>query len=86
MRKSHGNFKPSRPCGTTTCRHSTGQDKALSQSKNAPAYDARGMLYQLTGVDLVAIPGLHASTVQTMVAEIGLDMGSGPTRRRSVPG
>jgi transposase len=25
-------------------------------------------------VDLVAIPGLHASTVQTIVAEIGLDM------------
>ena len=54
------------------------QDKALSHSKNAPAYDARGMLYQLTGVDLVAIPGLHASTVQTIVAEIGLDLGKWP--------
>jgi transposase len=51
------------------------QDKALSHSKNAPAYDARSLLYQLTGVDLVAIPGLHASTVQTIIAEIGLDMG-----------
>ena len=54
------------------------QDKALSHSKNAPAYDARSMLYQLTGVDLVAIPGLHASTVQTILAEIGLDMGKWP--------
>jgi hypothetical protein len=54
------------------------QDKALSPSKNAPAYDARSLLYQLTGVDLVAIPGLHASTVQTIVAEIGLDMGKWP--------
>jgi transposase len=54
------------------------QDKALSHSKNAPAYDARSLLYQLTGVDLVAIPGLHASTVQTIVAEIGLDMGKWP--------
>jgi hypothetical protein len=51
------------------------QDKALSHRKNAPAYDARSLLYQLTRVDLVAIPGLHASTVQTIVAEIGLDMG-----------
>jgi transposase len=54
------------------------QDNALSHSKNAPAYDARSMLYQLTGVDLVAIPGLHASTVQTTLAEIGLDMGKWP--------
>jgi transposase len=54
------------------------QNKASSPSKHAPAYDARGMLYQLTGVDLVAIPGLHASTVQTIVAEIGLDLGKWP--------
>jgi transposase len=54
------------------------QDTALSQSKKAPAYDARSLLYQLTGVDLVAIPGLHASTVQTIRAEIGLDMGQWP--------
>ena len=54
------------------------QDKALSHRKNAPAYDARSLLYQLTGVDVVAIPGLHASTVHTIVAEIGLDMGKWP--------
>ena len=57
------------------------QDKALSHSKNAPAYDARSLLYQLTGVDLVAIPGLHASTVQTIIAEIGLDMGKWPNEK-----
>ena len=57
------------------------QDKALSHSKNAPAYDARSLLYQLTGVDLVAIPGLHASTVQTIVAEIGLDLGKWPNEK-----
>jgi hypothetical protein len=49
-------------------------DKRLPHGKNAPAYDARTMLYQLTGVDLVAIPGLHASTVQTLLSEIGLDL------------
>jgi hypothetical protein len=32
------------------------------------------LLYQLTGVDLVAIPGLNASTVQTLLSEIGLDI------------
>ena len=57
------------------------RDKALSHSKNAPAYDARSLLYQLTGVDLVAIPGLHASTVQTIIAEIGLDMGKWPNAK-----
>jgi transposase len=57
------------------------QDKALSHSKNAPAYDARSLLYQLTGVDLVAIPGLHASTVQTILAEIGLDLGKWPNAK-----
>jgi transposase len=51
------------------------RDKALSHRKNAPAYDARSLLYQLTGVDVVVIPGLHGSTVQTMIAEIGLNMG-----------
>jgi transposase len=49
------------------------ENKHRTHHKNAPDYDARGMLYQLTGVDLVAIPGLNASTVQTILSEIGLD-------------
>jgi transposase len=48
-------------------------NKHRPHTKNAPLYDARGMLYQRTGVDLVAIPGLNASTVQTILSEIGLD-------------
>jgi transposase len=51
------------------------QDKRNTHSKNAPAYDARTLLYRMTGVDLVAISGLNESTVQTIVSEIGLDMG-----------
>jgi transposase len=47
--------------------------------KNAPVDDARGVLYQLTGVELVAIPGLHASTVPTMLAAIGLDRRQWPS-------
>jgi transposase len=52
-----------------------------SPSKNAPAYDARSLLHQLTGVDLLAIPGLHASTVQTILSEIGLDMQKWPNEK-----
>ena len=46
-------------------------NKHRAHTKNAPAYDARGLRYQLTGVDLVALPGLNASTVHTMLSEIG---------------
>lgn len=49
-------------------------DKRNSHSKNAPSYDARTLLYQLVGVDLVAITGLNESTVQTILTETGTDM------------
>jgi hypothetical protein len=52
-----------------------------SSSKNAPAYDAHSFLYRLTGVDVLAIPGLQASTAQTILAEIGLDMKKWPNEQ-----
>jgi transposase len=55
--------------------------KRDSHSKNAPSYDARSLLYQLTGVDLVAIPGVHESTAQTLIAEIGTDMRQWPSEK-----
>lgn len=49
--------------------------KPGSHCKNAPHYDARGSMYQLTGgVDLTAIPGLNENLVQKILAEVGLDM------------
>jgi transposase len=57
------------------------QDKASTHSKNAPHYDARTYLYHLTGVDLVAISGLNASTVQTIISEVGLDMSRWPSEK-----
>jgi hypothetical protein len=42
--------------------------------QHAPDADARGVLDHLTGVDLGAIPGLHASTVPTMLSDIGLEL------------
>jgi transposase len=53
-------------------------DNRLSHGKHAPIYEARTMLYQLTGVDLVAIPGLKASTVQTLLSAMGVDLRKWP--------
>ena len=41
-------------------------NKRASHSKNAPSYDARTLLYQLTGVDLIAIPGPVSYTHLTL--------------------
>jgi len=57
-------------------------DKRDSHSKNAPTYDARSLLYEVTGVDLVAIPGLNTGTVQTIVAEVGTDMTPWPSEKQ----
>jgi transposase len=53
-------------------------NKHRTHNKNAPTYDARSLLYQLVGVDLIAIPGLNASTVQTILSEIGLELRKWP--------
>ena len=56
-------------------------DKRNTHSKNAPEYDARSLLYQLLGVDLIAITGLNASTVEDIISEIGTDMSCWPTAK-----
>ena len=56
-------------------------DKRGSHSKNGPSYDARSLLYRLTGVDLVAIAGLNESTVQTIIAEVGTDLSAFPNEK-----
>jgi transposase len=52
-----------------------------SMNRNGPQYDARALLYQLTGVDLCAISGLNESTIQTIISEIGTDMSHFPTEK-----
>lgn len=52
--------------------------KPHSHSKNAPAGDTRAHLLRIPGVDLVAVHGISASMAQTMVSEIGTDMGKWP--------
>jgi len=53
--------------------------KAPYKTKNRPQYDARSLLYRWTGVDLLAIDGLNAMTVQTILSEIGTDVRAFPT-------
>jgi transposase len=54
-------------------------DKRDSHSKNGPHYDARGLLYQLLGVDLVALDGLNAISVETALSEVGWRMEAFPS-------
>jgi transposase len=58
------------------------RNKPDPHSKNGPAYDARSLLYKATGVDLCAIPGLGATTVQVILAEIGGSVTAWPTAKQ----
>ncbi len=52
---------------------------AKSKSKNAPTFNARAPYARILGVDLVAVMGLSAAGVQTIISEIGTDMGRFPS-------
>ena len=53
--------------------------KGESKSKNAMSFNARAQIARVIGVDLVAVMGLSAITVQTIISEIGTDMERFPT-------
>jgi transposase len=53
--------------------------KKKSKTKNAPASTTRAQYARIVGVDLVAVMGLSASGVQTILSEIGTDMSRFPT-------
>jgi hypothetical protein len=61
-------------------------DKRRSHGTNAPRSEARPRRYQLTGVDLGAIPGRHAAPGQPCSRQWAWTCGSGPTPRPSVRG
>src|SRR5207237_325441 len=54
-------------------------DKRDSHSKNGPQYDARPLLYQWLGVDLVALAGLNEVSVQALLTEVGTSLEAFPT-------
>ncbi len=56
------------------------KSKRQKPKGNAPAFDLRHHLYQLSGVDFTQIDGLDALSVVNILAEVGLD----PTRFPSV--
>jgi transposase len=53
--------------------------KEPKKRKNQPRFDARTLLFEMVGVDLIAIPGFEASTALTIVAETGTDMSPWPS-------
>lgn len=53
--------------------------KSKKRTKSAPPVDYRTPLYQLTGVDLTAVPGFSEYTAATLISEIGTDMTRWPT-------
>src|SRR5438874_109130 len=42
--------------------------------KDAPTFDLRSRLYEMAGVDLTAIDGCNAATIQVVLSETGVDM------------
>ena len=52
--------------------------KADSKTKNAPPPQTRAQYARIIGVDLVAVMGLSAASVQTILSEIGSDMSRFP--------
>lgn len=53
--------------------------KPGSKSKNEPNFNVRAQMARILGVDLVAVMGLSASSVQTIITEIGTDMSKFPS-------
>ncbi|WP_316431088.1 IS110 family transposase [Leptolyngbya sp. NK1-12] len=49
------------------------KNKRRKTTQNAPAFDLRGQLYRISGIDFTQIPGLDALSVQTILSEVGLE-------------
>jgi transposase len=57
------------------------ESSTRKRRKNQPHFDLQPQLFKITGVDLVAIDGLDALTVQKVISEIGTDMRAWPTHK-----
>ena len=52
-----------------------------AKQTNAPSFDARPLLYQLTGTDLTQIHGLGPSVALSLISECGTDLSRWPTEK-----
>src|SRR5215469_17644956 len=48
--------------------------RVYQKQHNDPAFDLRGELYRIVGVDLTDIPGINELTAHTIISEIGTDV------------
>src|SRR3546814_19649591 len=55
--------------------------KPKGHSKNRLSFEARPLLYRLTGVDLTEINGMSESTVLAVLSETGTDMSAWPSEK-----
>jgi transposase len=61
-----------------------GRKKNGKSSRNEPKFDLESELKRMTGVDLTRIDGVKVNTIQTVIAEAGLDMSQWPTEQHFV--
>ena len=52
----------------------SGKRRRLKRQGNEPHFDARQRLYEMAGVDLLAIEGIEAGTALVILSEVGTDM------------
>lgn len=56
--------------------------RSRKKRKNEPAFDVRGSIIHLTGVDLAAVDGLGPNLAQLILSEIGTDMSKWATDKQ----
>lgn len=69
--------------GSATASHDSGKGKkkkaGRKKRQNEPDFDLEGELTRICGVRLTAIEGVDVTTVQTWVAELGVDLSAWPS-------
>jgi transposase len=55
------------------------EQKRTKRNRHTPAFDARTLLFQKTGVDLTTIDGIDTNTALKVISEIGTDIRRWPT-------
>jgi transposase len=76
--------KPMAPVAPVAPVAKTGRRRRKSKSKSQPAFDITAELRSVAGVDLTRIDGVKEMTVQTLIAEAGLDMSPWPSEHHFV--